>query len=436
MSKSRWIVTGAVALAMSMLSLTGCSTAEPTPPPPSSTESGSPAPAPATLTVGTDDEGRLAPVAEAFEKANPGVTVDVVASGSQGYEEFMRTRINAGTAPDVIRIFPGSGGNTMTVGQLAEAGLLADLSAESWASQLNTAQKSLFTSADGAVVAVPLGATALAPVWNNAALAEIGAAIPTSYPDLLALCGTARDAGKVVFALGQKDLFVTQLTPYTMVATSIYGPDPAFAQRHLDGQQTFADSAWVTAFEQLIEMRDAGCFNDGVNGTSYDEAMKMMGAGDALAQVTFADLSVQQEAAGDGTTFTMTAWPTADGSDAYMAIADSYGFAVNAKAKEADLARKFIAFIASAEGQNIFAEVMGGVPSLPNDQFKPTSTIQEEVAAYIAAGRTGIWPDQMWPSPEIQQALFAGVQNLFNDADTPEGIAADMDKAFNTAIGK
>lgn len=436
MKQSRWIVLGTAALAISMLTVAGCSTAEPAPPAPTATGTDSQPPVSQTLTVGTDDETRLAPVAEAFEKANPGVTVEVVASGAQGYEEFMRTRINAGTAPDVIRVFPGAGGNTMTVGQLAGAGLLGDLNAESWASQLNTAQKSLFTSTDGKVMAVPLGATALAPVWNNAALAEIGAAIPTTYSDLLKLCGTAREKEKVVFALGQKDLFVTQLTPYVMVATSIYGPEPEFAQRHLDGQETFAASAWVDAFKQLIEMRDAGCFNDGVNGTSYDEAMKMMGAGDALAQVTFADLSVQQETAAKDTTFTMAAWPTKDGGDPYMAIADSYGFALNGKAKSPDLAKQFIGFIASAEGQNLFAEVMGGVPSLPNDEFKPTSTIQEEVASYIASGHTGIWPDQLWPSPEVQQTLFTGVQNLFADADTPENIAASMDKVFNAAIAK
>ena len=426
MKLNRRMVAGIGALAISAVALTGCSTNEPT----------DPAATGGTLTIGTDDEGRLVPTAEAFEKANPGVTVEIVASGSQGYEEFMRTRINAGTAPDVIRVFPGSGGNTMTVGQLSEAGLLADLDGAEWTSQLNAAQQSLFTDADGKVVAVPLGATALAPVWNNAALEAIGAEIPGSYGDLLNLCGDARANGKVVFALGQKDLFVTQLTPYAMVATSIYGPDPEFAQRQLDGDETFVGSPWETAFEQLVEMSEAGCFNDGVNGTSYDEAMKMMGAGDALAQVTFADLTTQQGAAAEGTTFTMTAWPTEDGSEPYMAIADSYGFSVNAKAKNADLAKKFIDFLASAGGQNTFATTTGGVPSIPNDSFTATSSTQEEVAAFITSGRTGIWPDQMWPSPDIQQALFTGVQNLFNDADTPEGIATAMDKAFEAALSQ
>lgn len=426
MYMQRRLAAGIGALAVAAAALAGCSTNGPT-------ADGDPSD---ILTIGTDDEGRLQPTIEAFEKANPGVKVDLVASGSQGYEEFMRTRINAGTAPDVVRVFPGSGGNTMTVGQLSEAGLLADLSESSWASTLSPAQETLFRDADDRVVAVPLGATALAPVWNDNALGELGASIPTSYQELLALCETAREAGKVTLSMGQKDLFVTQLTPYAMVASSIYGPDPDFAQRQLDGEATFRDSPWVDAFAQLEEMSAAGCFNDGVNGTSYDEAMKMLGSGDALGQVTFADLSVQQEAAAPGTTFTMAAWPTSDGGEPYLAVADAYGFSVSSKAKNPELAKKFVDYLASPEGQNSFADTTGGVPSLPNDEFAPSSATQEQVAAYIADGRTGIWPDQLWPSPDVQQALFAGVQNLFNDADTPEGIAEAMDAAFDAALSE
>jgi raffinose/stachyose/melibiose transport system substrate-binding protein len=425
MYTQRRLAAGIGAVAITAIALTGCSTAE--------SGGGDPS---TTLTIGTDDEGRLQPTIDAFEAANPGVKIDLVASGSQGYEEFMRTRINAGTAPDIIRVFPGSGGNTMTVGQLSEGGLLTSLDGSDWASTLSPAQQTLFEDADGQVVAVPLGATALAPVWNDAALAELGASIPTTYQELLALCGTAKAAGKVTLSMGQKDLFVTQLTPYAMVASSIYGPDPDFAQRQLDGDGSFADSAWVDAFEQLDEMSAAGCFNEGVNGTSYDEAMKMLGSGMALGQVTFADLSVQQEAAADGTTFTMAAWPTDDGSEPYLAVADSYGFGISSKAKNPELAQKFIDYLAAPEGQNSFADTTGGVPSLPNDEFEPTSSTQEQVASYIEKERTGIWPDQLWPSPEVQQVLFAGVQNLFNDADTPEGIAKAMDDAYQTAITK
>lgn len=424
MKSSSWKVRGAVAAAAaSLLVLSACSTNANTP----DGEN--------VLTVGTDDADRLDLLVAAFEEANPGVTVNVVASGAQGYEEFMRTRITAGTAPDVIRVFPGAGGNAMTVGQLSKVGVLADLSDEAWTSELNTAQQSLFAGPEGEIVAVPLGATALAPVWNDAALEEIGATIPETYTELLELCPVARENGKVVFGLGQKDLFVTQLTPYAITASLLNGPDPEFTSRQYDGEATFADSPWVESFEMLLEMLDAGCFNDGVNGTSYDESMRLMGSGAALAQVTFADLSSQQEVAGEGVTFTMTAFPVDDG-EPYMAIADSYGFAVNKDAKLPDLAKKFVAFIASAAGQNAFAEAFGGVPSLPNDTFEATSDVQQNVIDYIASGKTAIWPDQLWPTPEVQQVLFTVVQNMFNGAETPEGAAQKMDEAFQAGLAQ
>jgi raffinose/stachyose/melibiose transport system substrate-binding protein len=152
-----------------------------------------------------------------------------------------------------------------------------------------------------------------------------------------------------------------------------------------------------------------------------------------VGQVTFADLSSQIAAAQEGDTFTMTAFPTSD-DEPFLAVADSYGFAVNKEAKEPELAEKFIEFTASPAGQNAFADATGGVPSLPNDEFEASSPQQEQVAAYIAEGRTAIWPDQLWPSPEVQATLFVVVQNLFNGIDTPETAAQKMDDAFVAAL--
>lgn len=424
MNKRRMTSLGAVAVAATCaLALAGCAGGTGTP-----TPSGS-----STLTLGTDIPERVELLVSEFEKANPGVKVEVVSSGGSDYEEFMRTRLAGGTAPDVIRVFPGAGGNSMTVGTLVAAGAIADLSGESWVGELSESQKLLFSGSDGKVAAVPDGATALAPVWNDQALEAIGAAIPETYDELLALCATAKENGKVAMSLGQKDIFVAQLTPYTLAANLVNGPDPLFPQDMLEGKATFADSDWEEVFAKNLEMLDAGCFNEGPNGTSYDESMKLMGSGQALGQVTFADLTVQQEAAPEGTTFTMTPFPS-DGGQAYMAIADSYGFAVNSKAKDADLAKKFIEFAASAEGQNAFATSFGGVPSIPNDSFEPQSDIQQTVVDWIASGNTAIWPDQMWPSPDISSTLMTGVQNMFNGSDTPAGIVQKMDEAFAAAI--
>ena len=76
------------------------------------------------------------------------------------------------------------------------------------------------------------------------------------------------------------------------------------------------------------------------------------------------------------------------------------------------------------------------MPSLPNDSFEATSDVQQNVAEYIASGKTAIWPDQLWPSPEVQQTLFTVVQNMFNGAETPEGAAAKMDAAFTAALAQ
>lgn len=414
--------TGAAVLALAGLAVTlaGCST------------SAAPAAGGKVLTVSVDVEDRITEIIANFEKANPGVTVKVTAN-SDSYDSYMQTLVAAGTAPDVIRTFPGAG-NTMGTHVLGEAGVLADQSDADWVGELTDQQKALF-GFDDKVYSVPLGATGIGVLWNDQALESLGATPPETLPELLGLCAQAKAAGKVAFTLFQKGGNVVQ--SYAQVASLVYGNDPSFTQEHLDGTQTFAGSGWQQAFEQQLELNNAGCFNDSVNGTDWPASAKMVGDGDALGIIAFSEISGLQATAPADTTWTMAAMPTGDdASDNYMAIADSTGFGVNAKAKQPELAAKFLAYLATAEAQNLFANALGGAPALPNDAFEPQNKQQEVVAKFKADGKVGPWPDQYWPDASVQATLNDVVQELFAGSVTPAQAAEKMDASFVEALAK
>lgn len=430
-----------VVTAVAVLALAGCSgTPSPSASPttaatasPAATSSASPSPITEdqTLTIGTDSTDRVKDVVAAFEAANPGFTVEIVDGGS-AYQEFMRTRITAGTAPDVIRTFPGSA-NPVTVQGLDNDGILADLSDRSWVSTLNGTQKVLFASSDGArILAVPMSASAIGINYNDQALAALGATPPTTWDEVLKLCDLAKSQGKVAYALFNVGGFGGLLTSYAMVASLVYGPDPSFTQKQLAGEVSFADSGWRTAFELQLQMSDAGCLNEGVNGTDYDAAVQLVATGEALGLVAFTDTNAIAALAPDGTTFTMTPLPVSnDASEQYLAVADSYGWGINAKTENPELARRFIDFLATAEAQNLFAGATGGAPSIPNDTFKPTLPTQQTLVDYLAEGKTGSWPDQGWPNANVPPVLTEVLLELYAGKETPEGAAGRMDEAFS-----
>lgn len=404
-------VTGIVAVAA--LALSGCSTAEPAP------EGG------AVLTIATDNVAPLEAVVDAFSAAHPDIKVEIQDGGSD-YATFLRTGLAAGTAADVIRTFPGAG-NVVSVVPLDEAQQLVDLTDASWADELSVTQENLFGNG-GKLLSVPIGALGLGPVYNDKALAEVGAEIPTTYSEVLELCATAAANGKVAYSMFLKG--GSSIPSYAMLAPLVYGPNPNFTVEQIAGEQTFADSGWVKAFEIQQEMLAAGCFNEGPTGTEYNVSFDQVASGEALATFAFSDTSGIEAVAPEGSTFSIAPFPTDDSGDNYLAAADSSGFGINAKSDNQEAARVFIDFLATPEAQNAYATASKGAPSLPNDSFEAGSPNQATVLEYVVAGKTASWPDQGWPGTATQLELNEVSQTVILGSDTPEKAAERLDAAF------
>lgn len=383
------------------------------------------------LTLAAAGQGPAKAAVEAFEKANPGVTVKTIfTEDDAAYQQQIRTQLASGTAPDVFRMWPG-GGNTMAVRDLSKDGMLMDLSGEDWATGLSADLKSVTTDPSGKVVAVPVTIGAIGAIWNDQALRASGLSAPATWPEVLRFCKDAKAKGVVPFALGLKSAWVTQLVPYALTASLVYGPDPGFTQKQKDGTATFAKSEWKQALDKYLRMREEGCFNDSPNGVGYDEQMQMFGQGKALGVVHV--LSAVQSAvkyAPQGTTFSMTPLPATDSADGtYVPVSVGIVYGVNAKAKNPELAKRFMRFLASPEGQALYATTSGSSPALNSPSFK-ADALQQPVLKAVEAGRSTLYPDQSWPNPKVQQEHLTSIQELFNGTVDVPTVLARMDEAF------
>lgn len=384
-----------------------------------------------TLTLVTDAANRIQPAIDLFQKTNPDIKISVTATGTSDYVTYLRPRIAAGTAPDIIRTFPGVG-NTVSVGPLGQVGAFADLSNDPWVSQLSTQQKSLF-SQGGKVLAVPLDSSALGPVYNQTVLTQLGVGVPQTWSDVMNLCQAAKSKGKFAYAIFQKG--GSFLTSFALSAPLVYGPHPDFTELQYQHKASFATSGWVDVFQRQVDMVHAGCFNDAPNGTDFTAATTMIATGKAAGLVFFNDVSYLVGLAPAGTTFVMGPQPIDDNpADNYLPVDDAYGFGINSKSKNLDAARKFIDFLGTPAGQNAFAQAAGGGPAIPNSAFKGVGQPQQLLAQYVTSHRTGPFPNEAWPNGSVAQAMIDGSQNLFDGLVSPTQIAANMDKAWAAAL--
>jgi raffinose/stachyose/melibiose transport system substrate-binding protein len=123
-------------------------------------------------------------------------------------------------------VWPGNG-NPSALQVLQPYGYLMDLSDQPWAARLPDGLAPV-TQVAGKTYILPMTFTGIGAIYNKKTLSTIGAQIPTTWTELLALCATAKQRGKAAFALGNQTGWVTQLVDYALVATTVYATQPNF----------------------------------------------------------------------------------------------------------------------------------------------------------------------------------------------------------------
>jgi raffinose/stachyose/melibiose transport system substrate-binding protein len=381
-----------------------------------------------TLTLASVDQGSIEDVVKAFEAANPGVKIRYTTSGADQYQQQIRTQLASGTAPDVMSVWPGNGNPGATY-VLAKPGYLVDLSDQPWASKLPKAVQSV-AQYQGKTYDALFGLNAIGAVYNQQALGKAGLTPPTTWTGLLTFCRAAAAKGTPAFALGNQTNWVTQIVAYALVATTVYADDPNFDQKMQAGQATFAGSKWTTALAKYLEMNKAGCFQKDSLGTSYEATQDLAATGKTLGIVQGNWVVALLKKKNPTGTFILKPLPaTDDTSKTLMPGAAGAGYGINVKTKNKELALKFVTYVMSPEGMNLFVTKQGGLPSLPGTGFAVDPALTD-VANFINSNRTVPFMDQLWPNAKVQQTMFTGLQEIFSGQSTPDKLLAAMDTDY------
>src|SRR5204863_6909646 len=121
-----------------------------------------------------------------------------------------------------------------------------------------------------------------------------------------------------------------------------------------------------------------GCFQQNPLGTSYEATQQLAATGKTLGLVQgnwVISLLKKQNPNG---TFVLKALPaTDDPANSLIPAAAGAGYGVNVKAKNKELALKFVNFVMSPEGMNLYAGKQGGLPSLANTGYAVDPSLTE-----------------------------------------------------------
>jgi raffinose/stachyose/melibiose transport system substrate-binding protein len=421
---SQRIAIAAVAAALGV-SLAACSA--PTQAGPASTDKATTG----SFTIGTNHSPAVNAVVEKFKQQYPDITVEVK-DMAQSYREVLGSQLAGNNAPDVMEI-PGGGGNPISAKVAGGRGFFADLSGTSWASSVPEIAKQQLENDKNKLVAVPMVVSSIGGIYNQNALDEVGLTVPKTWSEVLDFCADATAKGRVAYGLGLSDTWTTQLIPYALSSSLVYGPNPNFLQDQLAGHASFNDSAWKDSFDKYLEMQKAGCFNPSPVGTPYATVQDAIRKGTTLGTVSVANENANIAKNGPANLkLTYAAFPATDNPDGQYLPLSTSGFALNAKSAKNGAAATFIDYLAEPSTQVAYAQSFGDAPAMPGSE-KLTSDIAQLAKQYIEKNHTTTWPDRLWPNATIQPKVFDGVQALFIGSATVPDVLGKMDAAFKAS---
>jgi raffinose/stachyose/melibiose transport system substrate-binding protein len=380
-----------------------------------------------TLNFIAQGSDQLAPLVNDFEKANPNIKVNVqyLPQATLGQAEV--TALQAGNAADILYTNGGSG-QLLSVFPLEKGGYLVDLSQRSWVKDLPQPTHDLYWDSDK-LYGLPMGLSLVGVVHNTALFQQLGLQIPTTFSEMVDLCGKIKAAGKTPMVLAGQAPGLYAQAP---AASTVYSSNPNWNDDRAAGKVTFAGTpGWQTALQEFVDLNNAGCFQPGASGDTIIKAFQLLGGEQAL--MFLGPSAAIGGIMGSNPNFSAAMFPlpgpTADSTRAVTEYNDS--FSVNAKSPNIDAAMKLIDFLAQPDEQRAYAKIMGEI-SVPDSVTGNVPELYTSFAPLLQQKKSVTLPSLIWPNPAVGTALTPDMQGLITGQKTVPDVLTDLDNAWNS----
>ncbi len=372
-------------------------------------------------------------VAKEYEKLHPGVKIELIQESDDSVKGKTKTLVASNSLPDIYFTWTGSWGENFVRGNRA-----VDLSKvigpdTVWGKTLTPAAVKAFEY-NGKLYGIPLYLDAKFMGYSKPLFEKAGVAMPTTFEELVASCGTLRKAGTTPIALGNKEgwpalHYVGQLVAYNVpTATLERDFDPAKAK--------FDDPGYIASLKQFKELADRCTDGAAVNGTSYASALQSLSNTDSA--MYYQEIIEFDQAAGADTKLKPAEFgffrlpPPAGARGDIKAIEGApEGYMINAASKKIPLAIDFMKFVTATDNAKVLSAPPYGQPSATIGGASESDMNPAVVAGLkdiAAASYLMPWLDTA-NTPRVAAAWLSSIQALLGGTMSPEAVMQEVKKA-------
>jgi multiple sugar transport system substrate-binding protein len=371
-----------------------------------------------TLVINTDRSGAgqkeaMNKIAADFEAANPGVTVNINYSDVESYKTSIRNFLVA-SPPDIAFWFTGARMRAFTQRDLFE-----DLTPFFEENGLKEPMAPFIdaVSDGGKQYMMPTNFNIWGFFYNKAVFEKASLQPPKTWDELMQASAKLKESGVVPFAIGTRDLWANALW-FDFLTKRTAGLE--FYMELMNGKAAYTDDRIKHVFEIWKDPIDKGYFLENASSYGWQEAIPFLNQGKAGMYLLgpYVLTSLPEDARDNMGFFP---FPKVDASVPDYEQVSINGVGIPKGAKNKELAKKFLAFLAEPAQLNAFAKGGQVVPARVDAELDPKdfATVQLELVR-SSAGSSQFYDRDT--HPDMAQEGMKGFQEFLARPDRAEAI--------------
>jgi raffinose/stachyose/melibiose transport system substrate-binding protein len=372
----------------------------------------------------------VALAAEEFKKTHPDVNIIYENFPNEAYKTTIQVALTGSEPPDVFFNWAGE-----DAARLVRDGLALDITElgsrpGGFKEYLSEGWQSSFMY-EGKNYGIPTDAVSKYFYYDRTFFADNDLSPPETFEGLLQLCRDIRavDPSLVPWPLGNSERWKLNhvITMLNERVLGLEGMEEDYALTAAD-EELFTDPGYVEAWQKVLDLQDADCFQDAPNATS-PEASRSMFASQVSPMIYCGTWCANIFMAEGFDGFAMFRFPAVEGGkgDPGAGFLVPQGLMVSAKTEHPEEAVEWASFLVSDEMAAKFAELLGAIPSNAAliDQVEGTEQYKWMVEDIAAATGSVMVLDVLLEASVANAYLDAGVE-ILNGTKTPEQAMADI----------
>jgi raffinose/stachyose/melibiose transport system substrate-binding protein len=360
----------------------------------------------------------------AFAKKHPDIEVVFSPTAPTEYNAVLDAKLKAGTAGDLITCRPFDKSL-----DIYKAGQLVALNDLPGMDRFSDFAKAAWSTDDGKTTfAVPMASVIHGFLYNKAIFKELGLTVPATEQEFLAVLEKIKKNGKYIpLVMGTKDQWESATMGYQNIGPTLWDGETG-RKALIRGTAQFNQGGFLAAFEALAKWRPY--LAPGYEALAYPDAQNLfVQERGAIYPAGSWDIAVFRQM---NPKLDLGGFPPYTFENKKQPVIDDHpdiAMGLNAASKNKEAAKTFLAWVASDEFAQLYANALPGFFPLANGKY----TSNDPVAAEFVSWRTK-WPASFRSSyqilsrnanPNTENDLWNVSAQILNGSMTPQQ-AADL----------